>query len=258
MYNLIIGCGTLQNSPSFVISEVLKHTLPLLAVVMLMTASASAQGPNVLPWLQQIGNGWTVEAKKALPDLLVDYPNDPSVMFLHASLVDDPHRAMPLYERIVESFPSSEWADDAMLRMTIYASSMHDTLKARKSLTTFRDRFSRSELLPIAADIVRMCVGLPTAVERVTASKPAVAKDTAAKTQMYMLQVGLYDSRANAVKAVAAYTSKRMRARVTEKTVDGAKRYVILVGEYVTEDAASKDVKAITSICKCKPFVVKP
>lgn len=239
----------------------MKHTLLLAVAIVTMSASGSAQGPNVRPWLQQIASGWTTDAKKALPDLLIDHPNDPGVMFLHASLVDEPQRAMPLYERIVEGFPSSEWADDALLRITLYAAHRRDTAKARRSLTSFRDQYSKSDLLPVAADAVRMSVGLPMPADRPTTSavKP-VSKDTAvvAKPTSFALQVGSFATRPQAAKAAASYTAKRMRARVAEKVVNKKKVFVIIVGDYATEDAAAKDAGAVGAICKCKPMVVKP
>jgi len=250
-----------QNRPSCVISEVIK-TLHLFVVVAVLTVtSAMAQGPSVRPWLQQIASGWTTEAKKALPDLLIDHPTDPGVMFLHASLVDEPQRAMPMYERIVETYAASEWADDALLRVTLYAAYRRDTIKARRSLMTFRDQFSKSDLLPVAADAVRMSVGLPAAADRQPTVEKVAAKSVEAAAKpatKYVVQVGSFSSRVLAAKATAGYTAKRMLARVAEKKVSKTKTlYVIHVGDYATEAEASKDLGAVGAICKCKPIVVK-
>lgn len=234
--------------------------LQLLALVVLVaTSSASAQGPNIRPWLQQIASGWTTEAKKALPDLLIDHPTDPGVMFLHASLVDEPQRAMPMYDRIVEGFPASEWADDALLRITMYAAHRRDTIKARRSLMTFRDQFSKSDLLPVASDVVRIAVGLPAASERPAAAEKAPATpSTLTAVSKYVIQVGSFDARVNAAKATASYTAKRMVARVAEKKVSKVKSvFVIYVGDYTSEADASKDLNAVAAICKCKPIVIK-
>jgi hypothetical protein len=233
--------------------------LQLLALVVLVaTSSASAQGPNIRPWLQQIASGWTTEAKKALPDLLIDHPTDPGVMFLHASLVDEPQRAMPMYDRIVEGFPTSEWADDALLRITMYAAHRRDTIKARRSLMTFRDQFSKSDLLPVASDVVRIAVGLPAASERPATAEKAPAAPALTAVSKYVIQVGSFDARVNAAKATASYTAKRMVARVAEKKVSKVKSvFVIYVGDYTSEADASKDLNAVAAICKCKPIVIK-
>lgn len=180
-------------------------------------------------------------------------------MFLHASLVDEPQRAMPMYERIVEGFPTSEWADDALLRITMYAAHRRDTIKARRSLMTFRDQFSKSDLLPVASDVVRIAVGLPAASERPAAAEKAPATpSTLTAAPKYVIQVGSFDARVNAAKATASYTAKRMVARVAEKKVSKVKSvFVIYVGDYTSEADASKDLNAVAAICKCKPIVIK-
>ena len=66
----------------------LRSALLLFAAVLAVTAS-SAQPAAVKQYVQQVAAGWTTDAKKALPDLLIEYPDDPGVLFLHAALVDD-------------------------------------------------------------------------------------------------------------------------------------------------------------------------
>ena len=96
----------------------------------------SAQTVSVKAYIQQVASGWTSDAKKALPDLLIDAPDDPAVLFLHASLVEDPKKATPLLERIVDAFPKSEWADDALARLVIFSATKNDAEKAKKTFIT--------------------------------------------------------------------------------------------------------------------------
>ena len=63
--------------------------LTLFVILAIATIGASAQGVGVKNYIQQVAAGWTSDAKKALPDLLIDAPDDPAVMFLHAALIDD-------------------------------------------------------------------------------------------------------------------------------------------------------------------------
>jgi hypothetical protein len=236
--------------------------------------SVSAQSPDVKPLLKQVANGWTADAKKALPDLLIDHPNDPAVLFLHASLVEEPSRAVPLYERVVDAFPKSEWADDALLRLIMVWSSRRDTARARKSLVLFRDAYASSELLTAAADMVRVTVGLPLANERnaTTASKPADAKATVTKPSpaktteatpvesaptSYAIQVGTYRNKNQADEMANSFRKRRMKASVTSNKRGPTQAWSIMVGEYADEGAASTDVPQVRSICKCRAFVVK-
>jgi hypothetical protein len=246
--------------PLFISSLFLMLVLPL---------SMAAQSPTVKQLLQQVASGWTSDAKKALPDLLIDRPDDPAVLMLHASLVPDASRAVTLYERIVAQHGTSEWADDAQLRVLLYHIGKRDSVRARKSLEFMREQFALSDLLPVGADALRMSVGLPLPAEKPQAkssaatpapAKPQATTDTTAAAvdpKPYSIQVGSYSSKSDANKAAEAFKAKRMRVRVVEKQLDGQKRMVLLVGEFATEPEAQKSISTVRGICKCKAFVVK-
>jgi SPOR domain len=240
----------------------------------LVAYGAAAQSPDVRPLLKQVANGWTADAKKALPDLLIDHPNDPAVLFLHASLVEEPSRAVPLYERVVDAFPKSEWADDALLRMIMISASRRDTSRARKALVLFRDSYPSSELLTAAADMVRVTVGLPLAGERKPATavkpaesksadpKPPTAKTTDSSTANaaqagYAIQVGTYSTKQQADGMAGSFRRRRMKASVTSKKQGPKTTWAIMVGDYSDEPSANADVAEVRSICKCKAFVVR-
>jgi len=243
--------------------------------VVLVSSAARAQSPDIRPMLKQIANGWTAEAKKALPDLLIDHPSDPAVLFLHASLVEEPGRAVPLFDRIVEAHAKSEWADDALLRIVMWAAQRRDTTRARRSLALFRDAYPNSDLLLVAADVVRLHVGLPLATERKTPvaanSAASTAKDAApakistatpapaddsALPKSFGIQVGSYSTKKQADDMAAAFRKRRMKASTNSKIVGKTTNYTIMVGDYATEAAAQPDVATVRSICKCKAFVV--
>ncbi len=244
---------------------------PLLLTVLLfpfISGGASAQKPTIEMYLQQVAKGWTTDAKKALPDLLIDRPDDPGVMFLHASLVEEPKRALPLLERIVQNYPTSEWADDALARMILYACVTKDVEMANATFRRMRDQYGSSPLLPVTFDAMRMSVGVPaptapatapaasTATATATATAPATATPPATE-RPYTLNTKILASKDDAQKVLDSFKAKRMRAVMTEKWVSGKRNWVIQVGEYETEVDAAKDVDMVRSICKCKPVVVK-
>lgn len=227
-----------------------------------------AQAPNIKQYITQIANGWTTEAKRALPDMLVDYPDDPGVMFMHASLVEDPTRSLTMFERVVNAYPKSEWADDALFRIIAYSCVKNNVEKARKALLTMREQYLQSEYLAAANDLVRMTVGLPPMQEPkksgaapvATATTPAAAApapvvDTPSKP--FTIQVGSYTSKEQAQSTLDSFKAKRMKASVVEVAKGTWKSFTINVGDYGTIDEAKADVNAVKSICHCKAFVVK-
>ncbi len=143
----------------------------------------AAQTNLVRNRLQLVAMGKSDEVRQELPDLLADFPDDPGVKFLHAVLVDDALRALPLYERIVRDHPTSEWADDAMWRIVQILALRHDKVKARQALADYRERFPQSEFLLYAVETVRMTVGLdgeamPTVSALRKSEPPAVVEET--------------------------------------------------------------------------------
>ncbi|NQW31051.1 MAG: hypothetical protein HQ472_11135 [Ignavibacteria bacterium] len=231
-----------------------------------------AQAPNIQMHVQQIAKGWTTDAKKALPDLLIDYPNDPAVMFLHASLVEDTKRAMPLLERIVTVFPKSEWADDALVRIIMYQCVNKEVEKARKSFSELREVYPQSDLLPVTYDVLRMSVGAPPPTAQVESAKktstasvaaPSATVATTTTTQppttavkVYSLQTRSTFDKKEAASVVELFKKKRMRVTTNEMKVKGKTQYEVLVGEYPNEVEAAKDLDVVRKVCKCKPTVV--
>ncbi len=229
------------------------------------------QSVSVTTYLQQIAKGWPNDAKKALPDLLIERPDDPAVMFLHASLVEDPKKALPLYERIVERYSSSDWADDALLRIIIQACTGREETKAVKSFQQLRSLYPNSDLLPVAYDVMRNSVGLPAAAEATSPptvqkeSKPAVPPDSVKSaltqpttaTHPYTLVVLTSRSKSNAEETVAKLRKKGLKVDYAEKWVKGLRNYVVQVGWYKSEVEAAAEIDAMRKICSCKPVVAR-
>lgn len=231
----------------------------IFAIILVVTAT-SAQPATVKQYVQQVAAGWTTDAKKALPDLLIEYPDDPGVLFLHASLVDDNKKSAPLLERIVEAHPKSEWADDAMARLVIFAATKNEADRARKLFATMRDQFSQSELLPLVYDVLRSTVGAPAPSERVTQQAPATKKVETAPPAMakpFTIVTKKTVSKADAEKLMTQLRIKRLRPRLSTETFKGTTRYIVSVGEYETDAEAQIDAKAVLAVCKCTPTVIK-
>lgn len=237
----------------------LRSALLLLAVALGFAAS-SAQPASVKQYVQQVAAGWTTDAKKALPDLLIEYPDDPGVLFLHAALVDDSKKAAPLLERIVEAHPKSEWADDAMARLVIFAATKNEADRAKKLFATMRDQFSQSDLLPLVYDVLRSTVGVPSPTERMTQQVAAPKKVETAPPAMakpFTIVTKKTASKIEAIKLMEQLKTKRLLARMSTETLKGKTMYIVSVGQYETESDAAADAKAVQAVCKCTPSVIK-
>jgi len=55
-----------------------------------------------------------------LPTLMTNFQNHPGVLYLQGVLTTDGSEAAKIYQSIVDNFPKSEWADDALYRLHQY------------------------------------------------------------------------------------------------------------------------------------------
>lgn len=133
------------------------------------------QASTVRNRLQDVALGKINDVKRDVPDLLAEYPNDPGVHFLHAVVLDDGDKAIPIFQRIVTDHGTSEWADDAQWRIVQYYAIKRDTARARRELYKYRTNYPQSEFLLSAMETVRATVGVGTQ----TASVPVESKPTA-------------------------------------------------------------------------------
>ena len=234
------------------------------------------------------------EVKRDLPDLLAEFPDDPGVQFLHASVLEDMSKSLPMYQRIVKEQPDCEWSDDAQWRIVHYYAMKRDTAKAREEMQNFRSAYPKSELLLTAYDLLRATVGgagrpskQPVKPENKTEKKPEEKKivkiDSVAKKPiptkidsslitrgnmtnqknnraetLFTLQVGVFKTKAAADQEFEDYKAKRMKVNLTDRKMpDGSLRYVVTIGEYTSRKNAEAGVALVKDVCNCTPLIIQ-
>lgn len=215
---------------------------------------ANAQQPAIRPLLQAAAMGKTEEIRKKLPDLLVEYPDDAGVQYLHAVILEDAAKAAPLFEKIVKNYPTSEWADDAEWRVVQYYAMKKDTARARKELTNFRSAYPQSEFLLAASDAVKFTVGLPKSAQdktvKGTAKEIAVAKNEATKNNVKTTPAAV---------ATANKTTNKSTEKVKTAAPEKAKDVQMAAHKPTvsTKAADTKKAVAVTKPTETKPVEAK-
>jgi len=277
-------------------SKSLTSALPIIASAILFalwtSPFASGQASIVRNRLQSLAMGKIEEAKRDLPDLLAEFPDDPGVQFLHASVLEDMSKSLPMYRRIVKDQPDCEWADDAQWRIVHFHAMKRDTLKAREEMQNFRNAYPKSELLLTAYDLLRATVGgagkpnkqaikpITTSDQKIVKSetpkkdsitaitKPAkidsglITRGNTIKTNpfepLFTLQVGVFKTKAAAEQEFEEYKAKRMKVNLTDRKMpDGSLRYVVTIGEYTSRKNAEAGVGLVKDICNCTPLIIQ-
>jgi len=126
-------------------------------------AEVSEADKQTATFLTMIADGRLQEVKAKLPDLMVERPNDPGVQLLLGVVIDDAFKALDIYKKITDTYPESEWADDAYWRIVQFYAVMGDTTQAQSELNNFRRRYPTSGYLVPAIDVVRSSVAMTRA-----------------------------------------------------------------------------------------------
>ena len=269
----------------------MKFFLLLIAFVFLLTNTYSdAQNDRIKYYLQLAAQGRIEEVKRDLPDLLVDYPDDPGIQLLHAVVIDDIFKSVMLFERIVEKYPTSEFADEAYWRIVQFYSVKGDTSTASQMLDKYRKAFPSSQNLVIAAEALRAASGVsrtsgrttvlkltknqtePKKVEKVEMTEPkkelatteTIKKSTeepkkltttAKKKSSYGLQVGIYSTHDAAQSEVERFKDLRLKAEIMPKIIGGDKKFAVVIGDYSTKESAEAAKNIVQQQCNCSPLI---
>ena len=276
----------------------IKMAMPIVLSAILLGLCTSplalGQASIVRNRLQSLAMGKLDEVKRDLPDLLAEFPDDPGVQFLHASVLEDMSKSLPMYQRIVKEQPDCEWSDDAQWRIVHYYAMKRDTAKAREEMQNFRSAYPKSELLLTAYDLLRATVGgagrpskqtikQENKTEQKTEEKKIIKKDSISKNSnstkidsslitrgnitppktnraetLFTLQVGVFKTKAAAEQEFEDYKAKRMKVNLTDRKMpDGSLRYVVTIGEYSSRKNAEAGVALVKDICNCTPLIIQ-
>jgi len=242
-------------------------------------AFAQNAGPDVDAYLRRIGRGETDVVRAELPSLLDKYPNNPGVLYLQAVLTTDGTEAIRIYQSIVDNFPQSEWADDALYKVYqfYYAIGLYRTaeIKMHQLATDYpQSKYITQAVpqgpggLPEEKDTVELArqdsgrVVEGDSLEAATASPSVPARDVppvspapSARGQ-YALQMGAYSLQTNAEKQKLFFEDLGYPVEVINKVRDNKSLFVVLVGEFKTADEARAKGDEIREKYDMHPMVV--
>lgn len=260
--------------------------LLLLSFFIIQTVETQADNDKIRYYLQLVAQGKIDDVKRDLPDLLIDYPDDPGIQLLHAVVVADIFKAVQVYERIVENYPKSEFADEAYWRIVQFYAIKGDTTSAQKVLDMYREAFPDSRYLIAAAEAVRTAESISKTSGRTTILKlpgkksepkksegkevkskkykiikvpvnktPKPAEKKVKKTGHYGLQVGLYSTEEAALSEVERFRNMRLKADIVIKEINNVQRYAVVIGDYSSREAAQAARNIVQQQCECTPLI---
>jgi cell division septation protein DedD len=244
----------------------------VLAGLLLWSALAAAQtaAPDIQQLVDLINRGQGDVVKAELPSLLSRYPNNPGVLYVQALLTTEGAEAVRMYQSIVDNFPKSEWADDALYKVYQFYYSLGLYRTAELKMAQLKRDYPTSKYVTAGATVEtarppeeeqkpqqRPAAIPPPAAKPAPAQQPAAESPAAAaEVGTFSLQVGAYTALTNADRQKKYFEERGYPVEVISRVRDGRSLYLVLVGSYRTYDEAKARAGEIKQRFNIDSFVL--
>lgn len=227
------------------------YFLIVLALILIPIKSFS-QEVEIVPYLKQIEKGELKEAKEGLFELMKEHPFDPSVMFLDAVLTQDAQKALQIYNKILNKYPGSKYADAALYRIYAYyyALGYYDTantyverLKADYPGSPYLKIMNRS--INYSSQPEQNLDENDSAVDNSTPKNDEQDVSSNEKIFKFTIQAGAFSSKDNALSLQKDLVDAGYYSIIKEKNVAGSTFQVVYVGKFTNEEDAQNLLQVI-------------
>ncbi|MEW6061490.1 MAG: SPOR domain-containing protein [Bacteroidota bacterium] len=219
----------------------------LTALLILTTLSLNAQltTQDVRDRLELIHTGKSERVRRELPSLLQQYPNDAGVKYLDAYVTANGDQAVKKYQAIVNQFPESEWADDALYKVYqyYYAIGLYKTADA--TMAQLNQQYPNSIYAKREGQKEEPLTMSQPPLKESETEKPAAAvapeKETVSSQSVgkYAVQVGVFSQEQTAQKEAMRFTSVTGRnASVFPKQSGGKTVFAVMFEGFESEQSA--------------------
>ncbi len=223
----------------------MKFAFALTLLVTLFGSTVAAQGsdPDINSYIARINNGQGEEVRNEIPSLLAKYPNNPGVLYLQGLVTADGSEAVRVYQSIVDNFPKSEWADDALYKVYqfYYALGLYRTaeLKMNQLKKDYPDsRYLKGGSEPEVKELAEERPQPPAHPAPDTVVQPVREPASPPPATKFALQVGAFTTQVNAEKQKQFFEQLGYSVEVLNKVKDNRALFLVWVGSYATYDEA--------------------
>jgi tetratricopeptide (TPR) repeat protein len=222
----------------------IKNLVYLALLFSALSINIYPQDVNIVPYLQQIENGEADEVRNELIGLREKHTDDPSVMFLDGVLTENGQKAVVIYQKVVDEYPDSKYADAALYRIYsyYYALGLYEaaTEKLNKLIADYPNspyiKIAKQNQLPVNPEITQ------EDETEVTQQKNEDVKETDYK---FTIQAGAFSNIENAESLQLKFEKSGIFSEIKDKLVAGTTFHVVYVGKFVNENDAESFLKTI-------------
>jgi septal ring-binding cell division protein DamX len=213
----------------------------LFVLLALSTLAASAQSqtvgePDILKRLELIEKGQADVVRAELPTLMTNFQNHPGVLYLQAVLTTDGSEAAKIYQSIVDNFPKSEWADDALFKLYQYYYSIGLYKTADQKLEQLKRDYPFSTY---ATDqkVAEEPKAVPPPEAPVKVSRPSKGEKSSI---VYTVQAGTFSILQNAEELKSRFERDGYSSHIFTIVNNGKKFHKVWVGEFSKQEEAKR------------------
>jgi len=228
----------------------------ILIFILIPSENVFPQDLSITPYLKKIEAGDKEEVIIKIPGLKQLYPNSPSLIYLEGLLTEDGEKAFQLYKALVDRYPNSKYADDAIYRIYTYFYAIDEPNKAEFFLNRLKTEYPESPYLKLAEKTTFTEKGKDKITNQEPKTYPKLKEKSAAK-EKFTVQAGAFTRKENALKLKTDFDKAGYSSQVIEKSVGGSLFHVLYVGKFITDEEAKSFLSIINSKFKLQGWVVK-
>ena len=228
-------------------------------ILLLLSSNVFPQDVNIIPYLKQIESGKADEVRYELTDLKERNPESPSVMFLDGVLTENGQEAVLIYQKIVDEYSNSKYADAALYRIYSYYYALGLYESANKNLSLLINHYPESPYINIAKQN-QMLYNPKIEKEEDKTTRYDKGQQTLGDLfdgdYRYTIQAGAFSNMENAQSLQGNFEQSGLYSVLIDKQVAGATFHIVYVGRFVTNNEAESFLKTINSKYKLNGRVV--
>lgn len=209
------------------------------------------------------------EIQELLPKVEQQYPDHPTVLYLKGIFEKDATAAFQCFQRVMEKYKDSIYADDALYRIAQYFYAQGKFDLAQKYFSLLTRRYSYSPLKDDAQYLLCQCMIAKGKVDSakiflnafiknsprspfvdlavmdlesfnsMISDEPAAGKEAGHAVFKYVIQVGAFSSRKNADQFAEKFKQEGHTVDIVAKKIGRKKWYAVWVGRFQTKAMAT-------------------
>jgi tetratricopeptide (TPR) repeat protein len=217
----------------------------VILLLVVLPLKTFAQEENIIPYLKDIEAGKKEDAVKGLLLLKNKNPNDPSVMYLEGVLTEKGSDAVKIYQKILDQYPQSSYADASLYRILTYNYALGDYSDAKDNYEKLKKNYPTSPYIKLAAS------DFPDSKTEAAETKPTQPQEDVKLEEKpkykFTVQAGAFTQPSNAEGLKDSFVKNGYFSEIRDKNVAGTLFKIVYVGEFETKEEAQSFLQTVNS-----------